>query len=83
MNAMSLRCFIGGGEEGGGLGGDSFASAGESEVFGGCCFDADAVEWDLEVGGYVCAHGGDVWGHFGCLCDDCDVDVCDLESVLG
>lgn len=69
-------------EEGGGLGGDAFAAAGEAEPLGGGGFDRDSVDVYAEVISHILAHGFNVGRHFRELGDDGDVDVAYRISFL-
>ncbi len=69
--------------QGGGLGGDALAAAGEAEAFGRGGLDADAVEREAEVGGNRLAHLFYIRKEFGSLRNDCDVDIPGSEAALG
>lgn len=67
----------------GGLGGNAFAAPGESEPFGSGGFYRNAVGGEVEVGGYVLDHPGDVVQQFWFLGNDGDVDVDRTEALVG
>lgn len=72
-----------GDEERRGLGGNAFASTGESESFGGGGFDGNCSKGDEEVSGEVGAHGVNMRGHFRLLGDYGDVDIADGVTGIG
>ena len=72
---MFFSKLIDGCEEGGCLGGNTFSTACEAEVFGCGRFDGDRFNGQREVFGDVLDHQGDVREELGRLGYDCHVDI--------
>ena len=65
-----------------GLAGDAFAPACEAQAIGGGGFDADLLDFQVEMLRQVGAHAHDVRSHARTLGDDGGVNVDDLPFVL-